>query len=314
MNPFEHLSLEEQRVMIARSSSGEHPIFVGEEANGPIINLDRHGIHSGQFFEVEPDQLIDVAKHIATAGIPAQETIQRAYTLICEAHLTCRNIRHWNEMSRRGHVSKNIHEIVEKHTIKDGKNAGKVPRLDALGAFLTSKGKPSYKTDDGKLFRKWVKDSLRHRSYTKVIPWNPSRDDFDNTLYTQLLKKGWIRWINIGSGGHLILPDETAKPTTKPRRKFSEGEHVTRPWWGTKNVWWPSPSEQEIKEFQAEFLIDNSKHFRNAYLAKEALEKFERWLTIQDAIKENGKTPRKKNKRNSETGQFTKSKKKKNNI
>ena len=97
MSLFDHLSLEEQQAMIARSSSGEHPIFSGETASGVQIDTRRHTIHSGQFFEVEPEQLIDVAKHMTQNGDSAEKIIEKAYALICEAHLTSRNIKHWNE-------------------------------------------------------------------------------------------------------------------------------------------------------------------------------------------------------------------------
>lgn len=147
MNPFEDLSNEEQRAMIALSSSGEHPIFVGEEASGPKTS-PRHIVHSGQYFEVEPEQLIEVAKHLAAEKEPAQKTIERAYALICEAHLTSRNIQHWNEKTRRNHVKKSVHDIVEAHVISEGKDEGKVSRAKVLSAFLKSKGRKSNEAND----------------------------------------------------------------------------------------------------------------------------------------------------------------------
>jgi len=307
MNPFDHLTLDEQRALIARSSSGEHPIFSGEEASGPIIDPKRYTIHSGQFFEVEPEQLIDVAKHMAQDGDSIQKTIEKAYTLICEAHLVSRNICHWNEKTRRGHVSERLHSIVTELEIKKGKDKGKVARAAVLKAFIESRGMKSNETNDGKLFNKWMKESLRMKDYCNALPWNPSREDFDDGLYKTLIEKGWIRWMNIGSSGYLILPERTQKPRTKSRKKAREGDHITRPWWETKTVWWPDPTKDEVKELRAEYLVDNAKHFRSSYSAKQALEKFERWLDITDAwTQESAKKKRnRKQQRSDDDGKFS---------
>lgn len=303
-SPFADLATDEWQALLARSSSGEHPIFSGEEASGPIIDTSRHTIHSGQFFEVEPEQLIDVAKHMAQDGETAQKTIEKAYTLICEAHLVSRNIRHWNEKTRRGHVSERIHNVVIQHEINEGKDKGKVPRLAVLMSFLESRGQSS--TGARKLFSSWIKETIRKRSYSENIPWNPVREDFDEALNKKLLDKGWIRWFYIGNSGHLMLPEQTVKPRTKPRRKVKKGEHVTRPWWGTKTVWWPAATQEEIKNFKGEYLIDNSKHFRSEYSAKQALMKFDRWLDIMDALKREteNQAHKPKPKRDSDTGAF----------
>jgi len=303
-SPFSDLSGEEWRALLARSSSGEHPIFSGEEASGPRINTVRHAIHSGQFFEVEAEQLIDVAKHLAREGEAAQKTIEKAYTLVCEAHLVSRNIKHWNEKTRRGYVSERIHSIITEIEIKDGKDRGKVPRLAAIKALLESRGKSSNDKDAGRLFRLWIKESIRMRTYEEVIPWNPVREDFDEALNKTLLRKGWIRWFNIGSSDHLILPEKTTKPSHKARKKIRKGEHVTRPWWGTKTVWWPAPTKDEVKEFKEEYLTDRFKHFICAYAAKRALEKFDRWLDIMDALKRGNQPLKSKVKRDPDTGEF----------
>ena len=185
-DPFDDLSPEEWRVMVARSTSGEAPVFAGEEASG-IHTSDRHIVHSGQFFEVEPEQLIEVAKHLAAKGEAVQETVERAYALICEAHLASRNIRHWNEQSRRQWVSKRIDELVEEKMIQTGDHKGKVPRLDLLLAFLSAKSGSSNKTDSGKLFNLWIREHLREEAFDELIPWNPNRADFDKAVsYTHL--------------------------------------------------------------------------------------------------------------------------------
>lgn len=157
MSDFDNHSLEEQREMIARSSSGEQPIFTGEEASCPQVDLNRHSIHKGQCFEVNPEQL----KHLAKDGESTKKTIERAYGLICEAHLTTRNIKHWNYKVRRGHVSERLHNIVEEHAITTKTNKGKEPRLDVVKALLESRGVSSNDTQAGKLFNTWVRESLR---------------------------------------------------------------------------------------------------------------------------------------------------------
>ena len=302
-SPFEHLTPEQWRALLARSRSGERQIFAGEEAGGPATS-SRHGVYGGQFFEVEPEQLIDVAKSIAAEKEPAQKTIERAYALICEAHLVSRNIRHWNEKARRNHVDKRIHEVVEGLVIRDGDEQGKVNRAEVLSAFLKSKGRKSNATDDRKLFKKWIDDSLRIRSFRETIPWNPDRPDFDRDLHGILCEKGWIQWLDFGGGAYLILPERTQQPRTRPRRKRRDGEHVTRPWWETKTVWWPSPSNEEIKEFKRYHGIERGRYFPAAYAAKTVLEKFDRWLEIQDRLAAQRKTATRKRRHDSDTGQF----------
>jgi|GEM_PF-1898031 len=303
MNPFEHLTTEEQRALIARSSSGEHPVFAGEEAGGPITS-DRHQVHAGRYFEVEPEQLLEVAKHIAASGEAAEKTVQRAYALICEAHLVSRNIRHWNEKARRGHVSDAIHSLVEEHLLRKGNDAGKVVRADLLGAFVKQRGGASNERDVRRIFNRWVTESLRLRSFLEEIPWNPSAPDFDGGLSKTLCEKGWIRWLHIGSSGFLILPEQTEKPLTSPRRKRKSGEHETAPWWGTKTVWWPAPSAKEIAEFKAEYLVDKQKHFRSAHAAKKALTKLKTWLDLQDEIESMNSKPERRGKSDPKTGKF----------
>ena len=306
MSVFDHLSFEEQQAMIARSCSGEHPIFSGETARGVQIDTRRHTIHSGQFFEVEPEQLIDVAKHMTQNGDAAEKIIEKAYALICEAHLTSRNIKHWNEKARRGHVSERIDKVVAEYEITKGNDIGKVPRLAVIQALLSQRGVSSDKTNAGKAFSSWIKESIRKNTYSNAIPWNPARADFDAELHKTLLKKGWIRWLNIGNTGHLIIPEASEPPNHKSRRKLKEGEHVTRPWWGTKNVWWPAATQEEVREFKAKYFVDKFKNFISAYTAKQVLVKFDRWLNFVDAVKKQPdyKATKSKVTRDTETGEF----------
>jgi len=125
-------------------------------------NLARaHSGLTGGLFEASPTELLDIAKHLDHEGEATGKTIERAYSLICEAHVFSRNLKHWNEKSKRDHVSQSIHDLAEAHTIKESPDKGKVPRVPLLQAFLGEKKLPSNKTDAGKIFNRWVKETLR---------------------------------------------------------------------------------------------------------------------------------------------------------
>lgn len=63
MDAFSHLSPEEWRILVERSSYGEAPVFSGEERT--TSPDPRHAVLSGRNFEVNPAELIEGAKHIA---------------------------------------------------------------------------------------------------------------------------------------------------------------------------------------------------------------------------------------------------------
>lgn len=110
-------------------------------------------------------------------------------------------------------------------------------------------------------------DKLRRKAYLDTIPWDRARFDFDQKLCETLHEKGWIQRDEIGGSGNLLLPERKEAPETKPRRKLRAGEHITRPWWETKNVWWPNPSKAEVDEVMSEYFSHNGKYFRSAYSA-----------------------------------------------
>ncbi|MDB4485764.1 hypothetical protein N9027_01005 [bacterium] len=304
-SPFTELSPDQQRDLMDRLHNGDEFIFEGEGYTVPGSLANEHMSLASGLFEVTPKELVNVAKHLAQVENTPGRAIEKAYSLICEAHVFSRNLKHWNDKSRRGHVSKELHDCVEPHVIKEGKDRGRVPRLAVLQSFLKSQNKPSNKTDTGKTFNRWVKETLREKSFDEVMPWNPSRSDYDQKLNTSLNDKGWIRWIYIGSNGHLVLPTESEKPVTQPRTKIKEGDHVTRPWWNTKKTWWPNPTSEEQKKFKAEFLCGKNKLFHSDYSAKRCLRSFSKWLAIQSKIDEEFGKPKKKQSIDPKTGQFS---------
>lgn len=303
-SPYSHLSEEEQRALDERCSNGDEFIFAGEEITTPGGLATAHSGLIGNLFEVSPTDLLEVAKHLDREGERPKKTIERAYSLICEAHVFSRNLKHWNDKSKRDHVSQVIHDLVEEHVVSDGKNQGKVPRIPLLQAFLKKVKGTSNSTEAGKIFNRWVKETLRRKSFENNIPWNPKREDFDRKLNSTLSENGWIRWNNFGRGNHLILPQQTKKPDHKSRTKPRKEDHETRPWWNTKTTWWPNPTTEEQKNFKSRFLCDKQSNFRNAYAAKQCLKYFDQWLKVQSDIDEESSGKRKSRKTDPATGRF----------
>lgn len=270
---------------IDRLNSDAEFVFKGERFTIPANLPDSLMRHDGRLFEVSAEKLISVAQHIARGQEASGETISRAYQLICEAEVFSRNLSHWNGKADRHHVAKSIHEIVTTHTIKSGKNKGRVPRLDLIAAFLKSNNRESNRTFAGKIFNEWIRETLRHRSFEAVVPHLPMTDS-EAQLYIRMQEKGWIRWLSLHGNGHLVVPSRTEKPKTRSRKKLSKGQHETQPWWGTKTTWWPNPSKGEIKAFRQQYLCNRDQYFQDTSTAGRALEKFARWLQIKDAIAE----------------------------
>jgi hypothetical protein len=280
-SPYNDLPSKE---FLEQLDKGELFVFQGERFTIPGDLPNHLQGHSGRLFEVSADKLVSVAQHLSNDHEKSGQTISRAYKLICEAEVFSRNLTHWNDKAQRHHIAKSIHEIVSENEITSGKDLGKVPRLKLLSAFLKATERPSNPTDAGKIFNRWIHESLRLKDYSREIPWNPSCENYDEQLSHKLYEKGWIRWISIHDNGHLVIPEASKEPHTRPRRKLREGEHITRPWWGTKTTWWPSPTKEQTKAFRQEFLCDRDKHFRSSYAAGRCLEKFARWLQIEEAI------------------------------
>jgi len=285
-------------------SNGEQFIFTGERITVPGSLASAHMGIAGGLFEVSPADLLDIAKHLDWMGDWPGKAIERAYSLICEAHVFSRNLKHRNDKSKRNHVSQAIHDLVESHVVTEGTNQRKVPRIPLLQAFLDEKKLPSNKTDAGKIFNRWVKEALRKKAFNETVPWNSGRGDFDQTLSETLNKNGWVRWVEVGGGDFLVLPDETERPSHKPRTKPKEGDHETRPWWTTKTTWWPNPTTAEQKDFKAQFLCGKQQNFHSASVAKRCLALFENWLQVKEGIQEKFGTGKKVQKINPETGKF----------
>jgi|14_taG_2_1085336.scaffolds.fasta_scaffold32205_1 hypothetical protein len=303
-NPYSHLSEEQQRALFKKCSDGEQFIFTGEEITVPGSLARAYKGMTGRLFEVTPSELLDVAKRLDRPGDKPGKTIERAYSLICEAHVFSRNLKHWNDKSKRDHASQSIHDLTEDHVLDEGAFKGKVPRIPLLQAFLKERKLPSNKTDAGKIFNRWVKETLREKDFTDTIPWNPFRADYEQNLYETLHQNGWIRWVSIEGGTFLVSPEKTDKPSHRSRTKPKEGDHETRPWWPTKTTWWPNPTATKQKDFKAKYLCDNFRNFHSAHHAKKCLTSFENWLKLQERIEEKFGPGKKVQKNDPETGRF----------
>lgn len=269
---------DERNEAIEASRSGDAPIFIEEDAS-PDLADTRHALLGTTCFEVSPEQLIDVAKHIAARDEDHRDTIRRAYGLICEAHLASRNLKHWNEKVRRDHFSETVSSLVDSHPVEDN---GTLRRKDLVHKFLHAWGKNLNSTDADKLWNKWFVDTLRLRSFRATIPHDPRCEDFDHALHGTLVEHGWLRQLHLPKGSPLILPEAT-KPSTPAPRNAKEGDHETRPWWETGDTWWPVPSKAEIDEEKRRYLNNRFSHFLSPRHAKEALDRFGKWLEIERA-------------------------------
>lgn len=265
--------------------------FCGAEAN-PVFGDDRHCGRDTTYLEVSPEELIDVAKHLAGPGIGHRESVERAYRLICEAHLISGNIQLWNEKARRHHSSEAIFNLVDQ---AQKNQRGQPLRQGLLVAFFESLGLGRDATNAAKRFNEWLRQATRLKDYLASVPWNPQMENYDNDIHKQLVKNQWIKWFRIGSAGYIILPSRT-QPAKKAPRKLKEGEHVTTPFWSTSDVWWPEADEEEVEHRKSEYLSKSRDAFLSDHHARKALEKFGRWLDLEQQMRAEAK-PTKSSKR-----------------
>lgn len=260
--------------------------FSGEKAE-PVSADVRHSAMDTTYLEVSPEQLIDVARHLAGKGLDHQEAVTRAYAIICEAHLVSRNIQLWNEKVRRHHSAEHIFSLVNAAPTNE---QGQPLRVPLLVEFFKARGQGSNATNASKRFNEWFRHSTRLNDYLATVPWNREANNFDPELHKQLLKTGWITWFQIGSSGYLLLPSQTL-PAKKAPRKPEEGEHMTRPFWVTNDVWWPQANPKEVERRKSEYLNQARDAFSSPHMATRALEKFERWLDLEEAIQRETNPP-----------------------
>jgi len=268
--------------------------FSGEETS-PVFGDDRHAGIDTSYLEVSPSELIDVAKHIWREKDTHQDVIKRAYQIICEAHLTSGNIRRWNEKVRRHGIPEPIFNLVEQ---SEKNTDGHPLRQPLLAAFMKSLGMGSDPSNASKRFNEWIKESERLRDYSATIPWNPNDPGFDGVLNERLRKNGWVQWFYDGGSGFLVTPPRTS-PAKPLGRKYSDGEHVTTPYWDTTDVWWPVPDKETIEQRKSEYLNAGRDAFRSSYQACGALVKFSKWLELEGKMK---KVPMQKKQPRNATG------------
>lgn len=248
MTPGESLT----EFMMGRGGNPE--AFTDETAAPP---LKGHHYLDTTWPEVSPQELLAIAAPLAANGSPAKDAISRAYELITEARLFCRNVAHWNSQVRRNHVDLSIGNALKK-----------VPSLERTAvvvALLNEIGETMNDTDAEKLFNEWYRYKLRERDFLA------------NSPYSSILRgsQEWNpHWLN--------LPDKR-KPETPAPRKTIEGEHETVPWWTTDDVWWPEPSEESLKaEKSADLEKGTAKggkiKFKSEHTARQLLQNFLSWV------------------------------------
>lgn len=305
-SPYRDLSYEEFAKLSDQSSSGKNPIFVGELLKSlSLPNTPKgHRIHEGRYFEVSPEELIDVAKHVSEPSEPPEKTIERAYAIICEANLVARKIKHWNEGQSRQWRSAKLETLLKKYAVVGEGEDQLIPKGLLLKEFLNEFRLRNLSEDKSvRLFNEFIKDTVRTKDFVENA-FLLRKDELD--LHNRMFEKGWFQTITIDSVTHFLPPKSTKKPTGKTRKELREGEHITRPYWETTKVWWPAADKEAVKELKDRWLTSKHSHFADTFAAGMALEEFDQWLDIQDAVaSENSKSAR-KGIRDEGTGQFAK--------
>lgn len=238
-------------------------------------------------FEVSPEELIDVAKHLWREKMSHREAVEHAYKIIFEAHLMSAGIRHSNQAHHPSPES--ISELVWQ---SERNVHGQPLRLPLLVAFIKSLEMGANPSNVSKRFNEWIRESLRKESFLAVMPWNAAAPGIDLELHQRLCDNGWIQWYDDDRGQHhLITPSSRKEPTKKPRKKPAAGEHKTAPYWETRDVWWPDPEDAEIEKRKSEYLTPGRDAFIGTLAAEQALERFKGWLELEEKLK---KVPAKK--------------------
>lgn len=295
------LTHEEQRDLIERSTTGEHQIFAGETATGPG-GPNRHTIHSGQYFEASPQEIIDVAKHIAQPGESSEKTIKRAYELICESHLVSRNIAHWNAKARRGHVSLGIADLVMSTLEEGSDDLLPVNRKALLVAFEEMRGESVSASTASDRFNEWLRDIVRKDDFLIAIGYNHRGGSSDQDRIKMLNANGWIDEVNISGDVHISVP-----AATEPAKEIKhEGacSHPTEPYWNTTDTWWPEADPERIEHLRKRIFDSTGANFITAYQAKQELQRYHRWRDVQKVAKVANKQKKRRTRKDAETGHF----------
>lgn len=258
--------------------------FVGEAAE-PVFGDDRHAGQDTTYLEVSPEELIEVAKHLGGQGINHQESIARAYRMICEAHLISGNIRRWNEKVRRHHSPEHIFDLVAR---AEKNEQGQPRRIPLLVEFFKLLDQGSNSTNASKRFNEWFKHSARLKDYKATVPLYPQREDFNAELYQQLATNGWINWHILGGKANPRMPART-EPVGRVPDAGKQDEHPTRPYWSTSDVWWPEPSKEEVESQKSEYLNQARDAFISGQHARRAMTKFDDWLILEQQMGEGTK-------------------------
>jgi hypothetical protein len=295
------LTHEEQRDLIERSTTGEHQVFAGEKASGPG-GPNRHTIHSGQYFEVSPQELIDVAKHIAHPGESSEKTIKRAYELICESHLVSRNIDHWNAKIRRGHVSTAIANLVMSTLEEGSDDLRPVNRKALLVAYEDMRGESVSAATASDRFNEWLRDLVRKDDFLSAIGYYHRSGDIDQKRIKTLYANGWIQEVNISGAVHIFVP-----MATRPAKEIEHDgscSHPTESYWKTTDTWWPEADQEKIEYLRKQIFDPTGAHFITAYQAKQELQRYHQWREVQKVAKMANEPKKRRTRKDAETGHF----------
>ena len=275
--PYSHLSTEDYMALSLSAEYDGEPVFEGEEMY-PVSSDGRHALVNTKYLEVSPDQLIDVAKSIDTKKMSYQDVIKKAYALICEAHLISKNLRHWNELVSRNHHSKLINDLVENSQ----KNDEKQPlRLALLVDFFKAIQSPKSEDSASREFNKWFAYEAKLEDYTATFPYKPNPRNHDIDQYKKRIENGWIRWHTLERERIYIVP-EANKPKKDKKTTLKPNQHVTEPYWTTKDAWWPEATKKVIENLKKRNYLNNGKDaFLDNDAAALALTKFHQWIKLE---------------------------------
>lgn len=299
-SPFRHLSEEESHQLFEDCHAGKTDIFCGEEPSVPNCP-DRHQLVGTRYLSATPEELLEVAKNLGDTKAPAKELIEKAYQLICEAHLVSRNIEHWNTKVNRHHLSEKIHNLV--YGLKDIDNTtDKVPRKSLLVAYENMRGHTVSEKTATERFNQWLKDEIRLDNFLSTIGYSNHSSNHDPDLLKTLYDNGWIEQVHMSRGVHIIVPKKT-KPAGKPKRKVQINSHITAPYWTTTDAWWPEADPEILKQRREKLLCDKEANFKSAFQIANELEQYDLYRDVLER-KRSSKKRLSNTRRDSESRQF----------
>lgn len=298
-------------------SNGELEIFSGEKPT-PASLPDRLSVIPGRNFSVDPETLIDVAKHIADPITPSQRIVEKAYEIICEAHLLSRNLAHWNEKAENHHLDPAIKKITDAHAKEIEKGIFHCPRKAVLVAFEKHLGNEVSESTASENFNEWIRESTRTDEFLEAIHYNHHDSQHDRHLFNMLITSGWIECLSMGSRVEYYpprpispaIPLIESPPTLRSdfRSKATVLCLETEPYWNSEDRWWPNPDKETLEAKKREILTANGQFFLSPFIAARTLEKYAFWREAWAERKRRHQKPPATPRKDSETGHFIRKK------